>query len=103
MTEEKDKNVFYITHSGEALFWLIIILVISALFFFMHFRINLHSFADVFHQQRKEHGTYRHRGAHILQEQECAEQVRQECPDGSALRVHHGYKGRKGRHRPQKR
>ena len=36
MTEEKDKNVFYITHSGEALFWLIIILVISALFFFMH-------------------------------------------------------------------
>ena len=36
MTEEKEKNVFYITHSGEALFWLIVILVMSVLFSFTH-------------------------------------------------------------------
>lgn len=30
MTEEKKSNVFYVTHSGELLFWLVIILIVVA-------------------------------------------------------------------------
>ena len=38
MSEDKEKNnVFYITHSGELLFWLIIVLFIVVIFFFTHF------------------------------------------------------------------
>jgi len=36
MSEKKENNVFYITHSGELLFWLIVILGFVIIAFFMH-------------------------------------------------------------------
>lgn len=34
MSDEKNKNIFYINHSGELLIWLIIVLIAAIIFFF---------------------------------------------------------------------
>ena len=36
MSEDKEKNVFYIDHRGELLIWLIILLIPATIFFFTH-------------------------------------------------------------------